>query len=174
MTLIELINKVMDEGALNKAIVSMYLEYYDDQPMDEIDTIAHSYNKVIRDILEATPDDQSIDTYNILVKEETDDIDPDDVQTYTDVSLYNKKESKTYAMDCTSWTELINMEITSEIDTDIYGLLAHILWEITFYGFSLHDIEAAKGSMMKQVQEIEDGTATLIPLSGISAEDLPF
>jgi|LULG01.1.fsa_nt_gb hypothetical protein len=55
---------------------------------------------------------------------------------FIDVCLYDKKNDELYAIDLVSWGDIIDMEIYKAVEMDDHTALAHILWEITFWGWN--------------------------------------
>ena len=159
MTLRELLNRVLDAGQLSRVFKVLYEEYYSEQPIDEIDRISCTYALVCRKLLEL---DTSLDgsKYHILVRECEDDLSDED-ETYIDTCLFETQEEAVYAIDMTVWGELINMEVNTSVKLDDAATLAHILWEITFYGFSEDKIQLAKEELEVLIERIDSGEEEL-------------
>ncbi len=58
-----------------------------------------------------------------------------------DTCLYCLSEKSFYALDFVPWEELINLNISSEIQLEDKEIAANILWEITFWGYSSDQIK---------------------------------
>jgi hypothetical protein len=58
-----------------------------------------------------------------------------------DVCYYSVEEDELYALDFIPWKDLIDLEVRSSISS-LPKILAHIIWEITFWGFNPETIEA--------------------------------
>ena len=177
MTLRGLLNEVLNKGELLVTFNIIYLEYYENVEYlsdKTIDDIIGSYTSVCRELLElGISDDMYTNNLKINVKESIDDMVSE--EPYIDVGLYDKKADKVYAIDFTPWDQLIDTEVYSLVDLDDSSLLAHILWEITFYGYSNEKVVAEKNRLDKLLEDIDNGTAELIPfpgLSGMSVDDL--
>jgi len=128
MTLRELINAVLDKGHLSFVTQFVHKEYYSDQPKSERHAIHASYQGVLGELLELgfkKPE------YEIYVHEKE-----DEGEKFTDVSLYCEEDEEAYAMDLTSWVDLIDAKIKNDLKLSNNELLGHILWEMTFYGFT--------------------------------------
>ena len=63
-------------------------------------------------------------------------------QELIDVCWYSVEDDELYALDFVDWGELIDAEIQASDSTPHNEALAHILWEITFWGFSREQIKA--------------------------------
>ena len=67
-----------------------------------------------------------------------------------DVCYYSSIEDEFYALDFIPWSDLIDLEVKSGISSPA-EILAHVLWEITFWGFSPDEIENESNKIKKQV-----------------------
>ena len=72
-------------------------------------------------------------------------------EEYIDVCLYSLKEKTYYALDFVAWEELIDLKVYNELDLTDAESLAHILWEITFWGFSSAQIQTEAEKLKKNV-----------------------
>jgi len=73
------------------------------------------------------------------------------------ISIYGKKEIEKFALDFCDWNDLINAEIINKsfkIKTK-EEILSHLLWEITFYGFSQKKINKRYNRLLKAAKQIE-------------------
>ena len=59
-------------------------------------------------------------------------------------------------MDFTPWEDLIDANIKNALSIDSPTTLAHILWEMTFYGFSAESINEAKEEI-KKIMDSDEG-----------------
>ena len=57
-------------------------------------------------------------------------------KTIIDVCLIDNKTDEIFALDFLSWSEIIDLDVKNSTKLNEEELLAHILWEITFWGFS--------------------------------------
>ena len=75
-------------------------------------------------------------------------------QKVIDVCWYSVEEDELYALDFVDWHELIDAEIQgcdpSTLDSEA---LAHILWEITFWGFSRQQIQRESLKLSSEVDK---------------------
>jgi hypothetical protein len=62
-------------------------------------------------------------------------IDTDSDQPILDVCVANK-EGERFALDFADWVDIIDMKVEKPNNMSEKECLAHILWEITFWGFS--------------------------------------
>jgi hypothetical protein len=83
--------------------------------------------------------------------------------TFFDVSL--KEPEETYALDFIPWTDIIGLPV-SQTSLNRYGELlcvAEILWAVTFYGYSAHEVASESDLLYEATLEAERGKAECIP-----------
>ena len=87
------------------------------------------------------------------------------------VTLESEEES--FACDFVPWNEILGCELEKENCTTAEAL-AHIFWEITFYGFSANNVENKRKEMEAQIKDIEEGKEDMIEIKDIKKflEDL--
>lgn len=67
-------------------------------------------------------------------------------------NVYQTNQSERYAMDFVPWDEVLGMEV--DIGNYTYEeALAHILWEITFYGYSNAKVQETAAVLDKVAKE---------------------
>ena len=70
-----------------------------------------------------------------------------------DVCIYSVEEDELYALDFVPWKDFIDAKVVSSSSFSKEETVAHILWEITFWGFSPQVIERNSQSLKKDAQE---------------------
>ena len=65
--------------------------------------------------------------------------------------FYNSPSN--WAMELSPWEEILAMEVVT--DLPLPDALAHILWEITFFGFSNGDVKAQGASLEAETERIK-------------------
>lgn len=65
-------------------------------------------------------------------------------EQFIDVCLREVDSKEIFALDFTSWSELSSYEILTRNDLSTHEMAAHILWEMTFWGFSEEQIKKQK------------------------------
>ena len=152
MTLRELINKSSYKSVFN----ILYRDYYKNRDDEEVSYIDLAYlrawNELIKKDLNLNKD---FKIYITKVENEGD--------QYIDVNLYSVKEDQIYAMDLTLWSELIDMEVYKGYEIDNTEALAHILWEVTFHGFSEKEVSRKIDELKELARRIDSGEEELIP-----------
>ena len=137
MTLRQLINHVMNRGAVSHVTSCVYNTYYDAQV--DYTVVMHRYTCVIRELLELNADDTYSD--HVIVLTET----SDDTQSHIDVHL--GAQDKTYAIDYVDWAQLIDLQVRDDTGLQAHDVLAHILWEITFHGFTNDKVKKSRETL---------------------------
>lgn len=171
LTLKELLHVVMDAGTLSKVAARIHEIYYSDT--DDFEELLYVYTAVVRDLLELTSTAIAADDLKIRIRKQIDDLDPDNITKYTDVCLYDSHLDEIYAIDMTPWSELLDMYIDDTVDLDMHEVLAHILWEITFYGYNEDTIEEQKQELKDMSDRIDRGEEKLIPWEEVMNEIQP-
>jgi hypothetical protein len=155
LTLREIINQVMDANALKQVFNVIYEKYYtdtDENPKHDIETVANGYTSTVRELLEL---DSTSSAYAIALTEG---------EEWMDVHLV--ADGKKFAMDFVLWEELVDSTIVDNTGRlENTEALAHILWEMTFYGFTEARVkeagdellEASKGPFTEfKLEDLED------------------
>lgn len=156
MTLRELLNVVFNTGSLFQ-VMSKIEQVYHDNTSDQIQSIMKCYTLAAQEMLDLTStpgcEDQSIRLKNVT----------DDTSEYVDVHLYSEQTDETFAISYTDWSELIDLPITMVQQFDMVDQLAHILWELTFHGFSRDAVAKARAELYATIDEAEKHPENLIP-----------
>ena len=144
----------------------LHKEYYKDvYPKDKIQEADYGYRKVFEELL-MLPDKLN-EEYQIYICKKTDDLDGEE---FIDVSFYCHEDEEVYAMDLTPWADLIDAEIKIDIELNNAEISAHILWEVTFYGFTQDHVILEKERLEDLIKKIENGEEKLIPWVDIAKE----
>jgi hypothetical protein len=158
MTLRKLINKSSYKSVFN----ILYQEYYKEKEDEEVSHIDLSYLGVWKELIKK---DLNLNKdYKIYITEKEDGFDGG---KYIDVCLYSVVEEELYAMDTTLWSEMIDMEVYKAVKMDDTKALAHILWEMTFYGFTEKTVALKKEEFKELARRIDSGEEKMIPWEDI-------
>ena len=151
LTFRELLHTIIHTGALSKVIDVMYGSYYADHdaktPGSSRDTIDIMYIDIVHELLELEPDDEYVNTYNIHITIYEDDLSEEG--SYVHVGLLGQEDKLPAAIDLIPWNRLLNMKVSTDMNIDVYGLLAHMLWEITFYGKTSKDVDKEAATLLE-------------------------
>ena len=58
-----------------------------------------------------------------------------------DICLYDEENDELFSIDFLNWYQLLDLEIYKTLKMKDFEILAHFLWEITFWGFSMEDVD---------------------------------
>ena len=160
MTLRELIHAVMNTGNWNKVTSIMYDTYYTEN--DQRKDIDHAYMNVFAELIEL-PTIKSSDTIMIvehtsLLPGETDDT---TIEKYVDVHLKDSSDEVT-SMSYVDWAEIVDMNISCDTDLTMYEQLTHVLWEMTFHGFSNEAVKQSRLDLERLVESTDTDDDNLI------------
>lgn len=164
MTLRDLLKKCRYKDVFN----IIHQEYYGGKKSDCIYGADAGYRKVFGELL-MLPDKDSSE-YQIYIQLRSLGFDESEADETIDVCLYCNEDELTYAMDLTPWEELIDAEIKLNLPLNDASILAHILWEITFHGFSPEAINKAKDELIEIEKGIDSGETELIPWEDVKKE----
>ena len=175
MTLRDLLSKCSYKSVFN----ILYKEHYKDKENSEVEwyDIAYlgAWNQLINK--ESKPNKK----YKICLRERVDPGVPgrdaeddyfDPPEKFIEVCLYNNEDGENYAIDLILWEDLIDAEIISEALIDDNNILAEILWEITFYGFTDDRIKSQKAELEDLSRRIDNGEEELIPFDVTILDEL--
>jgi len=163
MTFRDLIHKCSYKRVFN----ALHRHYYYGNPDETVLEADMGYLNVYKELEQLPPNPNT--EWEIRVLKKTDEEDG----AYIDTCYHNIKEDVTYGIDLTVWSELIDCEVKKLADISNIECVAHMLWEITFYGFSEEKVKAVKEEMGKLVKRIDSGEEKLIPfdLSELDIEE---
>jgi|10_taG_2_1085330.scaffolds.fasta_scaffold21120_8 hypothetical protein len=132
MTLRELIKSCPYKEVFN----CLYNNYYKKKTEDEVYESANYYRKALQNLLDLRRNGDP--QYTIRV-------DLDSQTELNDIYMINLKTNSPLALDLSPWEDLIECEVVaSPPQTDPSLVLAHLLWELTFYGFNNKEIHMVR------------------------------
>ena len=73
-----------------------------------------------------------------------------------DVCLYNEKLDELQPLDFVSWSDIIDCEIYKAIEISNNTSLAHILYEITTYGFTESQVISGKINLESRAEKFKN------------------
>ena len=156
----------------NKVYDIIQQEYYSDKKVDDFNVIHAAYDNVWEELLHK-PGKLISETWKVCIREAIDDLPPEPV-TYIDVCLLDSRNDDSYAIDMVPWGDIIDYGVvyrdipTGELDLET--TLAHILWEITFYGYTEEEITEAKSDLEELLRRVDSGEEKLIPWEEIKKD----
>ena len=165
MTFRKTLQQVVEHGGLAKICTCLHTSYYqdDNKPFKQV---MSNYKRVINELL-GLQENITNTNYSIYLSGGVDDSDPDDPFTFVDVCLYDEDKDAKFAIDLEDWQDIIDMNIHCAEGFDVHDTLAHILWEITFWGMSAASLSESKRELIRTSQESVDEAISIFPfLSG--------
>ena len=156
MTLRELLKKANHREIFNH----LHQAYYYKNVDDEVHEMALSYQKVMDELLEKpfAPNKE----WKIEVRTEE--------NKFDDVCWRNIEEQAEYAIDLTPWSEIIDAQIQEPFNFNINETAAHILYEITFYGFTEDKVVEERKNLYQLSEDVKSGKEKLISWEEIEEE----
>lgn len=138
MTLRELINHVLDRGTFTKTV--NYIRNVDDIIQKKpIDDVFKAYTNATRELLELPGDDKYKD--HVIVVDSV-------VQDGVEFSKVLLSDGDTeYSMDFMDWNELIDLKIKDKTSREVSEMLAHVLYEITWWGFTRESVKQQRDEL---------------------------
>lgn len=131
--------ELLKESGYKQVFNVIYKHYYKDKNHSEDDIISFDllYRKAFDTLLNKGTNDSN--SFEILLQ----DVKVDE-ENIIDVCIKDLKTEEIFALDFIPWGELIDSVVNVREDMKNYEICAHILWEITFWGFTEEEIEAQK------------------------------
>ena len=130
MTFRELLNKCLFKSVFNKIRLLYYMDKSNTFLMEASCGYRKAYDALCQKKKNPNNDWKIYLTEKEIYPEEC------DGGKYIDVCYLNNEEDEIYSIDFVPWEDLIDLEIHNCAKMDDTTALAHILWEITFWGFS--------------------------------------
>lgn len=78
------------------------------------------------------PTSPEVSNFFIFVSQVYDDLNG---EKFIDVSLRDPVADSIFSMDLSCWSEIIDLEIEDAVGLSEHDMLAHILWQISYWGF---------------------------------------
>lgn len=139
MTLRQLISK----NNYKKVFNIIRSSYYVNSSYGDIVSADVGFRRVWDSLIALQPAKDS-ENFVIFISEIFDDLSS---QYYIDVSLRDLESDSLFSMDFSCWSEIIDLKIEDAVGLKQEELLAHILWQISYWGFS-------QGESLKKKDEI--------------------
>jgi hypothetical protein len=91
------------------------------------------------------------ETKNLIVLNEVE----RDGEQIIDVCLFDHDQDEHYSLDFMDWGEIIECNVIAPKKLNQTQIIGHILWEITFWGFSRDKIKHERDETIKSIEESE-------------------
>jgi hypothetical protein len=145
MTLRELLYRKSYKNIFNV----IYKNYLKGKPQDKIIEHSISFQKAFEELKNVELNKK---TKNLIVLNEIKDKDEEVI----DVCFYDDSEDEHFALDFMDWGEIIECEVVAPKKFNQTTIVAHILWEITFWGYSRNKITEQRKTLNKISKEVEE------------------
>jgi len=159
MTLRELLYRKSYKNIFNV----IYKTFLKDHPQDKVVDLSIKFEQAFRELKSV---EQNNKTKNLVVLNEVE----NEKEQIIDVCFYDDHEDEHYALDFMDWGEIIDCEVIAPKKFNQTTIVAHVLWEITFWGFNREKITEEKKELNKAVKEVEE--LDLEDLEDFNMEDL--
>lgn len=101
-----------------------------------------------------------------------DDLEEDIEMKIWDISMFSHEDDTIYSLSFIDWDEVMGYDVCEKSLSD-YGdvaVTAHLLYELSFWGFDKQSVTVKKEELQKSHQEFENGTDELISTEKFLAE----
>ena len=140
MTLRQLIEYVTTKGFFNKAASQLQVLHGEDKDTQHV---IRKYRNVVDQMFDLPGDDRLHD-HTIVIDTGVDAAGSE----YINVHL-RCGQNDTWGVDFIDWNELIDLPIEDNISNELSGMLAHILYELTWWGFSRESVNQQRKELEK-------------------------
>ena len=128
--------ELLKKTPYKKVFNEIYSKYYKDKvATDKVIEADSSYLCVYNKLLDLKPNKREGECIYLVEAKAS------DGEDFIDVCYYNEDTDEIFAIDFMDWSEIIDMKIKNTIEMSEVETLSHILWEITFWGFSQEKIK---------------------------------
>ena len=154
------LEELLRDSTLHEEAIKLLWDRDSSEVKGDISEARTAYENVITSVLEAAPQkNPDLENPDLLIKLSRVKKDEFNDEEYIDVSLYSEDEEKSYAVDFTSWGSMAKRYII--LGDAMYltnaEILAEVLWEITFWGFSIEDVQKEKDKLEEALEETREG-----------------
>lgn len=143
MTLKELLYRKSFKNVFNV----IYKNYLKGKSDDEVIRYSINFSKAFEELKSLKSNKK---TKNSIVLNEINESD----QNFVDVCYFDSKDDEHYGLDFMDWSEILQCEVIAPKKFNQTTIVAHILWEITFWGYSRDKIKEQALSLHQSAEEI--------------------
>jgi hypothetical protein len=145
MTLRELLYRKSYKNIFNV----IYKTFLKDRTQDKVVEFSIKFQQAFKELKSI---EQQNKTKNLVVLNEVE----NEEEQIIDVCFYDDNEDEHYGLDFMDWGEIIDCQVVAPKAFNQTTIVAHILWEITFWGFSREKITEGRKGLNKAVKEVEE------------------
>jgi hypothetical protein len=132
------ISSLLKNANYKEVFNHLYKTYYRDKKYhhERLMDIDASYHMVFEKLKAAKKQENNdLSNYKLYIANI-----PDSDLKDIDICLYDEENDELFALDFLNWYQLLDLEIYKTLKMKDFEILAHFLWEITFWGFSMEDV----------------------------------
>ena len=123
--------------------------YLKDKPVDQKHNFDINFYSAWNELLKLNKGKKTNDKLYLVQV----DGDPDPSNPIIDVCMIDEEKDELFSLDFVDWTDLIDMNIEKPNNMSEKECLSHILWEITFWGFSNKQVAKERKKLKKSIEE---------------------
>tara|TARA_B100001094_G_C18164242_1_gene791095 strand:- start:643 stop:1140 length:498 start_codon:yes stop_codon:yes gene_type:complete len=163
MTFQDLLRKVKYKPVFNIIHKEYYLE--SGYPNDQMMHIDFSYSKVFDNLLckDKIKSDSDFEINFEMVEGEDDD-------PYINIYLHKLDDGERFGLDFVPWGEALSFNVNNSLGMSEVEMTAHILWEMTFWGFTEETVNEQREITLKAIEESEAGNVIEMDLEDLINE----
>lgn len=90
--------------------------------------------------------------------------------SYWDVCCTKQNDPERYGLDLSRWEEWLAVDVTQSLQDAMPAaeIVAHCIWEMTFYGFTQERIAETRAELDRRMREIDEGKTEFIPMEQVT------
>ena len=139
--------QLIQKGSYNSIFNCLHSNYYYKDSEDSITEMAVAYRRCIEELINLPPNNTN--DY-ILIESEGN---PKPTAKDLEVLLVG---DETYALDLVLWSDLIDCEVQHPKGLTPSCVAAHVLYEVTFYGFRAADIKNERKRLLEVAHSLKN------------------
>jgi len=143
-----------------ESMIKLYYNNPDDD--DNKEWVLNSYKEVYERLLVLEPSkDKKLFTISVTKEPDDEDDDGEVFEGFWDVCGRYENDTTCYSPSLSTWSEWLGFTVIAEEvnDIGIYNYIAHVLWDMTFYGYTEDDLKEVKDSLLDITKDIEESIA---------------
>ncbi|MGI9357983.1 MAG: DUF6557 family protein [Paracoccaceae bacterium] len=149
MQIKDLVYKISYKKVFNE----IYRYYLKNKSKEEVYNLDNNFLSAWNNLLKTKhkkSEHKEINDSQIYLIEVSEDKDNFVFEDYIDVCLYDEENDELFSIDFVQWENLMEKDIISKINLTNEQIMAHILWEITFWGFSAEKVKEAGDNLLNE------------------------
>jgi hypothetical protein len=152
----------VEETAVSDAVARLY-----DQT--RIEWLPKAIGDVLAELRRIAPCPADAD-YELHI-ERTESTNPRDEPPYWDVWCRKEGDPEHYGLDLSPWDEWLAVRIPPVLEAAMppAEIVAHCVWEMTFYGFTQERVAENRAELECRAREVDEGQVECIPMEEVMA-----